>query len=128
MEELAVDEAPPATAGGIADLAVRYVRFALRRPALFRLMFGQPCNDQDDERVRAARVLHDYLETTIARAFPHVDAAALATAGWSLAHGLAFLHLDGKLPNTDPGEIDARVRAAFATILTPLTTSESRPS
>jgi AcrR family transcriptional regulator len=128
MEELAVGGTPPATAEGIAHLAVRYVRFALRRPALFRLMFGQPCDDQDDERVRAARMLHDYLEKTTAKAFPHADPVALATAGWSLAHGLAFLHLDGKLPNTDHDEIDARVRTAFAAILTPLTTSESRPS
>ncbi|SJM70260.1 TetR/AcrR family transcriptional regulator [Gulosibacter sp. 10] len=114
MDELAAGADSPATAEGIGELAVGYVRFALRRPALFRLMFGRPCDDRDDERVRAAGALHDHLEAVAAEAFPHSDPVALATAGWSLAHGLAFLHLDGKLPNADPAAVDERVRTALA--------------
>lgn len=101
------------TGGGGAEFAVAYVRFAMSRPALFQLMFGRPCNDQDDERVRAASALHEYLDTAIAEALPTSAPAGAATAGWALAHGLAFLHLDGKLPNADPAEIDGRVRETF---------------
>ncbi len=116
MSELTAGEQVPASAAEVGELAVGYVRFALRRPALFRLMFGRACDDQDDERVRAAGVLHDYLAAVMTAVFPHADPVALATAGWSLAHGLAFLHLDGKLPNADQVAIDERVRATFAAL------------
>ncbi|MCI2185384.1 TetR/AcrR family transcriptional regulator [Bifidobacterium tibiigranuli] len=125
MRDLTADREPPATAEDIGEVAVRYVRFAMRRPALFHLMFGQPCDDQNDERVRAAAALRDYLREVMARVFPQSEPDALATAGWSLAHGLAFLHLDGKLPNTDPDEIDKRVRSAFAAVFPPVARAET---
>lgn len=120
MSELAGDGRPPVSASEVADLAVAYVRFALRRPALFRLMFGRPCDDRDDDRVRAAGALHDYLEGVMAVVFPQSDPAELSTAGWALAHGLAFLHLDGKLANTDQAVVDERVRSTFAAVLPPI--------
>lgn len=92
MQDLMVALAPngqtPATSEEVAELGVRYVRFALAHPALFRLMFSRECDDQDDERVRAAAALHDYLATVLGHAYPN-GADALATAGWSLAHGTA---------------------------------------
>ena len=91
------------------------------------LMFGRECDDQNDERVHAAAALHDHLATVLGHVFPNADADALATAGWSLAHGLAFLHLDGKLANSDPAAVDARVRAAYAAVL-PATTSKPKPA
>ncbi len=115
----------PTTAKDITELGVRYVRFALRRPALFKLMFGKECDDQNDERVLAAAALHQYLAEVTSQIFPGVNADDLATAGWGLAHGLAFLHLDGKLSNDKPRLIDKRVRAAFAAIL-PTTLSTTR--
>ena len=127
MMALAPEGRTPATSEEVAELGVRYVRFALARPALFRLMFGRECDDQDDERVRAASALHDYLATVLGHVFPDADADALATAGWSLAHGLAFLHLDGKLANSDPAAVDARVRAAYAAVL-PATMSKPKPA
>lgn len=116
MSELTRGRRAPASAAEVGELAVGYVRFALRRPALFRLMFGRPCDDQDDERVRAADALHDYLAAVMADVFPQRDSVALATAGWSLAHGLAFLHLDGKLSNTDQAAIDERVRSSILAV------------
>jgi hypothetical protein len=53
----------------------------------------------------------------MARVFPQANADDLATAGWALAHGLAFLHLDGKLSNDKPRTVDKRVRAAFTAVL-----------
>ena len=128
MDELTGHGATPRSAAEVADLAVGYVRFALRRPALFRLMFGQPCDDQDDERVRAAGALHEYLAEVMADVFPGSDPVALSTAGWSLAHGLAFLHLDGKLPNTAAAVIDERVRGAVTAVFPPPAGPEPRTS
>lgn len=108
---------PPASAADLSELAVAYVGFALRRPALFRLMFGNACDEGDEERVRAAAEIHDLLELAMHRVFPDGDAEALASAGWALAHGLAYLHLDGKLPAASNDEVADRVRAAFAAIL-----------
>ena len=127
MVALAPNGQTPATSEEVAELGVRYVRFALARPALFRLMFGRECDDQNDERVHAAAALHDHLATVLGHVFPNADADALATAGWSLAHGLAFLHLDGKLANSDPAAVDARVRAAYSAVL-PATTSKPKPA
>lgn len=121
LGDLAGDTPLPRSTAEVAELAVGYVRFALRRPALFRLMFGQPCDDQDDERVQAAGALHDYLEAVMAAVSPQSDPVSLAAAGWSLAHGLAFLHLDGKLNATDQGVVDERVRSIFTIVFLPIT-------
>jgi len=100
----------------LGDFAVAYVAFALRRPALFRLMFGDKCDDANAERVRATAELHELLAVALAKLFPAADASALATACWGLVHGLAFLHLDGKLAAGDRDEVAARVRKAVAAI------------
>ena len=100
-----------------AQIAVSYVRFALDRPAVFRLMFGTPCTNTQDVRTAAAAEVHEFVMACVSEAFPQADAEALATAGWSLVHGLAFLHLDGKLPSANLAEVDARVIAAITAIL-----------
>ncbi|MGK8491621.1 TetR/AcrR family transcriptional regulator [Nocardia asiatica] len=107
----------PASAADLGEFAVAYVEFALRRPALFRLMFGNACDEGSEERVRAAGEIHDLLQLGMRQVFPDGDAEALASAGWGLAHGLAYLHLDGKLSAQSSGEVADRVRAAFAAIL-----------
>lgn len=117
---LATLPSPPTGPTDIAEFGVAYVRFALAHPARFKLMFGRECDDRDDDRVRAAGALNDLLTDAVAAVYPGADAGALATAGWALAHGLAFLHLDGKLDNHDPAAIDERVRATFAAILDPI--------
>ena len=103
---------------GIAELGVAYVAFALRRPALYGLMFGNECDPADSARVRASGELHLLLNQVVEREFPDADAPALATALWALAHGLASLHVDGKLRPEPATEVAARVRAAVTAILT----------
>lgn len=115
--DLAGDGIPPSTPEDIADLAVAYVEFALRRPALFRVMFGNACDVGSEERVQAAAAIHELLRAAVARVFPDRDPDALASAGWALAHGMAYLHVDGKLAARTPGEIADRVRAAFSAIV-----------
>ncbi|SFF91693.1 transcriptional regulator, TetR family [Actinacidiphila alni] len=106
----------PTSLPDLAEFAVSYVAFALRRPALFRVMFGKPCNGADDERVKAAEALHELLADALDRVFPDADASALASAGWGLAHGLACLYLDGKLQAASGQEVADRVRGAFLAI------------
>lgn len=117
LADLTEDGELPASVAEIAEFAVRYVDFALRRPALFRVMFGKPCDDADDERVKAADALHQLMADALAHVLPNAsDAPALATAGWGLAHGLACLYLDGKLKAESSAEIAETVRSAFMAI------------
>ncbi|MEV4152756.1 TetR/AcrR family transcriptional regulator [Nocardia salmonicida] len=114
--ELREGRNPPASLEDLAEFAVAYVAFALRRPALFRVMFGKPCDDADDERVKAADALHELLADALDQVFPEADASDLASAGWGLAHGLACLYLDGKLHAVSSEEVAERVRSAFLAI------------
>jgi len=59
---------------------------------------------------------------SVQRSFPHADADALATAIWALVHGLAFLHLDGKLDAPTPSVVADRVSAAIHVLLTATST------
>jgi AcrR family transcriptional regulator len=116
-ERLAAAHPAPSTPAQLADVAIAYVRFAIERPALFRIMFGEPCDRDNDERVAATAAVTLYLREIVARAFPASDPEALAPAIWALVHGLAFLHLDGKLDAADPAAVDARVSDAVAAVL-----------
>ncbi|MFE7195693.1 TetR/AcrR family transcriptional regulator [Microbacterium oxydans] len=100
----------------IVSLGVAYVAFALRNRAVFRLMFGNECDDEDSERVQASSEVRVGLTQTIERLFPDADAGALAMAMWSMAHGLAVLHLDGKFRPEPAEAVAARVRTAVAAV------------
>lgn len=115
--DLTNGRALPDSAADLGEFAVAYVEFALRRPALFRVMFGNACDTGSEERVRAAAEIHELLALAMTRVFPDVDGGALASAGWALAHGMAYLYMDGKLQAQSTDEVGDRVRAAFAAIL-----------
>lgn len=116
--DLMAGRALPTTVAELAEFGVAYVQFALRRPALFRLMFGNACDDQNDERVLAAAAVHDLIAGAVRAVFPDADPVPLATAGWGLVHGLACLHLDGKLTSTSPIDVADQVRTAFIATFT----------
>jgi AcrR family transcriptional regulator len=116
-ESLATVHPSPSTPGDLAAVAVAYVQFALQRPALFRVMFGEPCDRDSTERVAATTAISAYVDAIVQRAFPGADPEALSTAIWALVHGLAFLHLDGKLDSSDPRAVADRVRAAVHAVL-----------
>jgi AcrR family transcriptional regulator len=107
----------PSTSEDLAAVAVAYVQFALQRPALFRVMFAEPCDPDNDERVAAVAAVTGYVGAIVARCFPDADPEALSTAIWALVHGLAFLHLDGKFDTSTPTAVSARVRAAVHAVL-----------
>lgn len=118
----------PSTPDDLAAVAVAYVQFALQRPALFRVMFSDPCDRDSSERVSATEAISAYVAAIVGRAFHGADPDALETAFWALVHGLAFLHLDGKLDASDPMAVRARVSAAVHAVLgasTTLTTTGS---
>ncbi|MFF9360493.1 TetR/AcrR family transcriptional regulator [Streptomyces griseoluteus] len=111
-EYLAAAHPEPRTPDELASVAVAYVRFALDRPAMFRVMFAEPCDPGSEERVAATAAISEYVRGIVRAVFPGVDPDALSTTVWALVHGLAFLHLDGKLDSSTPEVVDAQVRAA----------------
>jgi AcrR family transcriptional regulator len=117
-ERLAAAHPSPSTPEQLTSVAIAYVRFALDRPALFRIMFGEPCDRDNDERVAATAAVSLYLREIVERSFPQADPEALATAIWALVHGLAFLHLDGKLDAAAPSAVADRVSSAIQALLT----------
>ncbi|WP_445183975.1 TetR/AcrR family transcriptional regulator [Pseudonocardia sp. Cha107L01] len=116
-EKLAAAHSSPSTSDDLAAVAVAYVQFALEHPALFRVMFVEPCDPSSEERVVATAAISVYVGNIVRHAFPGADPDALATAVWALVHGLAFLHLDGKLDTSIPDAIADRVRAAVHALL-----------
>jgi AcrR family transcriptional regulator len=117
-EQLAAAHPSPSTADDFGAIAVAYVQFALQRPALFRVMFAEPCDTDNSERVAATNAISEYVSAIVRQSFPGFDTEALSTAAWALVHGLAFLHLDGKLDASAPDVVSNRVRAAVHAVLT----------
>jgi AcrR family transcriptional regulator len=116
-EALATAHPAPATTDDLAAVAVAYVQFALRRPALFWVMFGEPCDRDSAERVAATEAIAAYVSEIVRRAFSGAEPQPLATGIWALVHGLAWLYLDGKLQASDPDIADNQVRAIVHAIL-----------
>jgi AcrR family transcriptional regulator len=116
-QRLAAAHPSPSTPEQLARVATAYVQFALERPALFRIMFGEPCDRDNDERVAATAAVSHYVRGIVERTFPDADGEALATAIWAVVHGLAFLHLDGKLDAPNRAAVAERVTAAIRALL-----------
>ena len=49
-ERVVAAHSSPSTPEQLASVANAYVQFALDRPALFRVMFSEPCDRDNDER------------------------------------------------------------------------------
>lgn len=91
-------------AKGFSATGRTYVRFALAHPALFRLMFSQG-NPADFDR-RDNDLAWTLLERMTGElAEDPVAAKRMARQAWAIAHGIAMLMLDGRLP-TDPALVD----------------------
>ena len=88
-------------AAGFAETGRAYVRFALAHPALFRLAFahGKPPAKAGDSADPASALLR---RSTLALTGGDSAAAErLAMQAWAIAHGLAMLMLDQRLPHDD---------------------------
>lgn len=88
-----------------ADMGIAYVRFAVERPGLFRLMFGPAVADRSRSAALQAAVAAStrLFEQGVAGS-PHVSAAdpVGGLRAWATVHGLATLAIDGMLPGYDP--------------------------
>ncbi|MFF2395612.1 TetR/AcrR family transcriptional regulator [Nocardia sp. NPDC058114] len=116
-EQLVAASAEPSTPEDLATIAVAYVRFALARPALFRVMFSDPCDPTSPERVAATTAIHDYVQAIVRRIYPTADEESLTNAMWALVHGLAFLYLQGKFDAAADAELESRIRGAVFAIV-----------
>ncbi|WP_046315069.1 TetR/AcrR family transcriptional regulator [Mycobacterium sp. UM_Kg1] len=119
-QELAADlvaaHPEPKTADDLAAIAIAYVQFAVNRPGLFRVMFAEKCDPTHPERSAAVTAIQDCLNSMVQQVFPTSDPEAMAIAVWGLVHGLAFLHLDGKLDTSSAQALADRVRAAVLVV------------
>lgn len=115
--DLARVNAEPSGPDDLAAIAVAYVDFALRRPGLFRVMFAEGCDTSSADRVAAVAAIRDYLGSVVKQALPEADPEPMALAAWALVHGLAFLHLDGKLDTSSDVAVAQRVSASVRAVL-----------
>jgi AcrR family transcriptional regulator len=82
---------------------VAYVRFAVARPHIYRLMFGPECNKAAYPTLaESGMAAFDVLRCAVAACQAQclirgTDPQATALAGWALTHGLASLCTDGLL-------------------------------
>ncbi|MEV0848579.1 TetR/AcrR family transcriptional regulator [Streptomyces sp. NPDC049954] len=114
-------EASPDGDSELVELGVSYVRFAVRHPAHFAVMFRLDLLHPEDPdlcaaRQRARALLTGGVERVVG------DSATLrpelaGVAAWSLVHGYASLHLAGALPEEASGEDVEGVARAVAALL-----------
>jgi AcrR family transcriptional regulator len=74
-----------------------YVRFALRYPGRFELMFSNKRRLIGDDRLKGAgKAAYEEMERTLGEVVPAKDARVAAIAAWSTIHGFAKLAIEGK--------------------------------
>ena len=101
----------------LADIGWAYVRFALRQPQYFQVMFGRAATPQTSypRLLAAGQSAFGILRRVIeggqrAECLVQGDPRELAIAAWAQVHGLATLLLEGQLPLNDDTDGEALVR------------------
>jgi AcrR family transcriptional regulator len=108
------------TDGDLVAMALAYVHFALDHPAVFRLMFGHPCNRTRQDVKDAANATSAVLAEQIRGTAPKAEAEAFLLGVWAIVHGLATLILDGKVVSADkPRAMEAVVTDVVRTMTAP---------
>lgn len=112
-------EVAKAAGGGLAGfdaIGREYVRFAVRNPALFRLMmtsarYGKmlEVRNEGDEGLS---LLRSNIDSLAAPGTTEDQKQTRAVQAWAIVHGLAMLILDGQVP-ADDALIDAVISSAF---------------
>lgn len=92
-------EAEPSPADGFLAVGRAYVRFATRRPTLFRLMFDPVLDDASEALVNSKQEAFAVLLGAVAAAqeagaVRRLDLVDVAITAWSTVHGLAQLMID----------------------------------
>lgn len=104
----------------LGAVASAYVRFAVERPGIYKLMFGPECDKASYPELRAAGArAFGVLIQAAERCEQHGKLAAaprqVALIGWAFVHGLSSLHADGVLALTLP-EFSDPERAVLAAV------------
>jgi AcrR family transcriptional regulator len=108
FEALGIAMADAVAVSGTRERMLRvtqaYVAFARSNPERFRLMFG-PLLAAEDEHPALKAAARQAFGIVLAAAVAHDPrhGADLAVAGWSLAHGLSHLLIDGALLGVPKG-------------------------
>ncbi|SAY48592.1 Bacterial regulatory proteins, tetR family [Komagataeibacter rhaeticus] len=100
FDELA-EALAPVLAQGAAAAGLAYVRFALRNPGLFTLMFRSDAIDRAVPALAAASARTSAMLTQLLGTMPGPQGArtraGMRAAQWGRVHGLAVLAIDGML-------------------------------
>ncbi len=112
---------------GFEAMGVAYVRFAVDKPAYYRLMYGRDAvarRTVNPDLQAAADAAYEELASLVAagQASGHLragDPGALAYVAWGTVHGLAMLLVDGQIE--EPADVDALARLTARTLLEGLT-------
>jgi len=99
----------------LSAMAMAYVRFALERRGVFRLMFGPELAKRANypELKSAADEAFQYLQGGVRGSGRAArDSRLAAVAAWALVHGLAQLFLDGLLPEAQAAAITKAITTA----------------
>lgn len=118
-----VGEEDLAAGAQVAASGAAYVRFAMKHPTMFDVMFRPELLHEWDPRLLDVRRLHrDLLVQIVAAAQARgwgagVPTEELATVGWATVHGLAVLQRDAQLtevlPEVDLTQLLGRVARAL---------------
>lgn len=116
--------AAPDPMSSLERTGLAYVRFAIDRPRLYRLMFG-PESDKASHPalLEAGRAALEVLKHAVrdcrdAGLVGDADVDQVALAGWSICHGLASLHADGLLAGSRAAKnVDATARALVTLLI-----------
>lgn len=112
-------------------IGLAYLRFAVKHPEQYRLMFGAKLVEEGSHpefvaaSTTAFAVLQDALREAVDRgAVKPVAVEILALSAWSLVHGLASLALDGLLGAGGAKGVQAMAEQALALFLQGLAPQE----
>ena len=103
---------------GSREMGEAYVRFALERPHLYRLMFGGMLKIADHPELRQHALRAYEGLTDVFSVVGGERRAETAAAAWSLVHGLASLLLAGHFPRaaSEGRSTESFVRAVLGSI------------
>ena len=105
--EISSAEPGPLRQGRLLAIGRAYLRFAIKQPNLFRLMYSGDALDMTDADFKAAAdpLL---LQTAFAAGAEGDPSDPRTLLAWSIVHGLATLALDNQLASLIPSEPEDR--------------------
>lgn len=119
-----VQQAPNQPLTRLEAAGVAYVQFAIAHPSHYRVMFGSLQQEQTSHPERAKvgwqafQVLLDVIQTgQTAGAVRSGEPLQLAWVAWSTVHGLAMLLIDGRLPVSQPEDIQPLAQFVTQTLI-----------